>query len=163
MVCAGLTRREVDGAVDDAAGFAYDRAISISAAVPEALSFAPEPTPLLSRWATTTIAAGERPGTTATRFWNGRRPRPATVAVNLSDRITKPYGRSWSANHVAAPVAPAVLGARSGQVRARSRASCRAPCVSNAGGRSGAGSGTGRVTVNAASRSGNATSSHVPR
>ena len=47
MVCAGLTRREVDGAVDDAAGFAYDRAISISAAVPEALSFAPEPTPLL--------------------------------------------------------------------------------------------------------------------
>src|SRR6266498_632772 len=163
IVCAGLTRRDVDGVAEAAAGFAYERASSIRAAVPEALSFAPEPPGLLSLWATTTIAAVERPGTTATRFWNGSRPRPATSAVNRSARTTNPYGRSWSANHVAAPVAPAVLGARSGCVRARSSANCRAPCVSNAGGRSGRGSGAGRVTVNAASRSGKATSSQVPR
>ena len=60
-MCAGRTRCELDGAVESAAGFAYERASSISAAVPEALSFAPAPAPLLSRCAITTIADGERP------------------------------------------------------------------------------------------------------
>ena len=40
----------------------YARASSISAAVPEALSFAPAPVPASSRCAITTIASGERPG-----------------------------------------------------------------------------------------------------
>ena len=53
---------------------AYARASSISAAVPEALSFAPGPAPVSSRWAMTTIVRRDRPGFTATRFTNGTRP-----------------------------------------------------------------------------------------
>ena len=47
---------------------AYERASSTSAAVPEALSFAPGPVPALSRCAMTTIVRLDLPGETATRF-----------------------------------------------------------------------------------------------
>ena len=114
IVCDGLTRFDDDGADDDAAGFAYERASSISAAVPEALSTAPGLSPVLSRWAMTTIADCERPGATAMRFTNRNRPRPATVASNGSTCVVNPYGCSSSTNHAAALAAPVVSGARSG-------------------------------------------------
>ena len=139
-VCAGVTRREVEGVVEAPAGFAYDRASSISAAVPEALSLAPDPAPVLSRWATDMIAEGERPGTTATRFSKRSRPLPATSASNGSRLTTNPYGRSWSTNHCAPSVAPAVPGDRSGAAVARSTASCVAPTRSKAAGSAGRGS-----------------------
>ncbi len=63
------------------AGFAYPRAISSSAAVPEALLFAPGPTPGLSRCAMTMIASVERPGATATMLRSGTCPRPGISAL----------------------------------------------------------------------------------
>ena len=89
-MCVGLTRRADEGAEDAAAGFAYERASSISAAVPDALSLAPALAPELSRCAMTMIVDSERPGATARRFSNESRPRPGTVASNLSALVRKP-------------------------------------------------------------------------
>ena len=93
---------------------AYARASSISAAVPEALSFAPGPVPLSSRWAIRTIVFCDRPALAATRFSSCSVPRPGTVAVNRSVWTWKPYEVSCVANQRAAFVAPAVPGIRLG-------------------------------------------------
>jgi hypothetical protein len=53
------------GGFGGAAGAANERAISSIAAVPEALSFAPGLSPVLSRWAMTTIASPELPARVA--------------------------------------------------------------------------------------------------
>ena len=102
-MCAGVTRREVDGVVEAPAGLAYDRASSISAAVPEALSFAPDPAPRVvtmgDKHDRRGRAARARPRRDSRRL---SRPRPATSASNGSRLTTKPYGRSWSTNHCAA-------------------------------------------------------------
>ncbi len=94
---------------------AYERASSINAAVPEALSSSPPPgAPLLSRCAMTTISArGESPAFSATRLTSVVR-WPWIVAVNRSARTSKPYGASSWRNHVSAPLAPGVPGLRSG-------------------------------------------------
>ena len=89
-MCEGLTRRAVAGVLEDAAGFAYERASSINAAVPDALSFAPGLRPLLSRCARTTISDDDRPGATATTLTKCSRPRPATSASNASRSVRKP-------------------------------------------------------------------------
>src|ERR671923_3037928 len=135
----------------------------MSAAVPEALSFAPGLVPALSRWAMTTIVSGELPGTTVERFSSRTRPRPGIVASKRSTCVRKPYAWSCCSNHWTAPVAPGDPGERSGNERARSVASAVAALRSKAGGSGGAGSGVGRATLNAATRSGSPTSSHVPR
>ena len=69
--------------------------------------------------------------------------------------VDEPLRSRWST--------PAVPGDRSGAAVARSTASCVAPTRSKAAGSAGRGSAAGRVTVKAASRSGNATKSQVPR
>jgi hypothetical protein len=92
------------------------------------------------------------------------RPRPGTVAVKASVRTVMPYCCSWSRNQRAALVAPGVPGTRLGAAEARSAASPAAASLSKAGGRFvGACSAAGRATLNASSRSGRPTSSHVPR
>ena len=58
------------------------RASSSKAPVPDALSLAPGEIPRLSRWASTTMASGERPGTTAIRLTSSRSPRPAILTRN---------------------------------------------------------------------------------
>jgi hypothetical protein len=93
---------------------AYERASSMSAAVPDALSFKPLSSPLSSRWAMTTISpCGERPAFSAARLTRVVR-RPWIVAVNRSERTLKPYGCSWSRNQLSAPRAPSVPGCRFG-------------------------------------------------
>jgi hypothetical protein len=114
MRCVGLTRRVDDGVPDAPTGFAYERASSISAAVPEALSFAPGLAPELSRCARTTIVEVLRPGAVAITLANGSVPRPATVSSQRSTRGLKPYGWSWSTTQRAAPVEPAEPDDRSG-------------------------------------------------
>ena len=89
------------------------RASSISAAVPEALSFAPGPSPVLSRWAMTTIASGERPSTANEMFWSRLRPTPGIVASKTSLRCVgraqrclgaqKPKNRIFSVSQRTAP------------------------------------------------------------
>src|SRR5205085_10024575 len=61
------------------------------------------------------------------------------------------------------PVAGGEPGERSGNERARSEASATAALRSKAAGNGGAASGAGWATLNAAARSGSATSSQVPR
>ncbi len=59
---------------------AYERASSISAAVPDALSFRPDPVPVSSRCAITTIRLGESPAFSTERFTSRTFPRPGTFA-----------------------------------------------------------------------------------
>jgi hypothetical protein len=163
-VCAGLTMVAPEGTFPETE-VAYERASSISAAIPEALSFAPGPVPTLSRCARTASAWGERPGIVTIRFSSRTRPRPGIVAVNGSRRTRSPRFATWSANHWRALAAPGEVGERSGKVCARSRASATARSLSNAGGRVGTAalSAGGLPTLKAAISSGIPTSSQVPR
>jgi hypothetical protein len=142
---------------------AYERASSTSAAVPEALSFAPGPVPALSRCAMITIVRFDRPGETATRLTSSRDPRSGIVASKRSSRTLMPYGSSCSFSHAVAWRLPSDPGERSGCEVARSRASWVAVSPSKTGGSTGAGRGPGRATVKAVTRRGSATSSQVPR
>ena len=94
---------------------AYVRASSTSAAVPDALSFAPGPVPASSRCAITTMVFSERPGLRATRFWKWTAPWPGTAAVKSSVCTVKPFGVSCAPNQRAAPAAPGLPGVRRGQ------------------------------------------------
>src|SRR5919198_3414043 len=113
-----------------------------TAAVPDALSFAPGLVPVLSRCAITTIVSGELPGATVERFSSRTRPRSGIVAQKRSACVWKPYAWSCCSNHCAAPVACGEPGERSGNERARSEASATAAFRSNAAG-SGGGAGGG--------------------
>src|SRR5581483_3768813 len=127
---------------------AYARASSRSAAVPDALSFAPGPLPSLSRWAMTTIVFCERPAFEASTLTKRTRPREGTSAVNVSRWTTKPYGASCAPSQRTALAAPGVPATRSGAVALRSAASARAASGSKAGGRFGGGcSAAGRATL----------------
>ena len=92
---------------------AYERASSIKAATPDALSFAPGPVPWSSRCATTASAWGERPGIVRTRFTSFVLPRPGMFASNGSSRTRSP-GEICSVNHSRAPRAPSEPAVRSG-------------------------------------------------
>ena len=111
-VCAGRTGAGEDGLASGVC--AYDRASSISAAVPDALSFAPAPTPRLSRCAAMTISSCDWPGTIVTRFWSSCVPRPGIVARKRSTSVVSPYGASCALYQSAAAAAPGEPGERSG-------------------------------------------------
>ena len=66
------------------------RASSISAAVPDALSFAPGPVPRLSRWARNRIEPGPAPGTTVTRLRRRTLPSPGIVSSQASSTVARP-------------------------------------------------------------------------
>ena len=65
-------------------GRPYARASSTRAAVPEALSFAPAPSPESSRWAVTTIAPAFVGPVENAMFRRRLRPFPGIVASNVS-------------------------------------------------------------------------------
>ncbi len=71
----------------------YPRWSSISAAVPEALSFAPGPVPMLSRWATKRIASELAPGMTVTRFRRRTVPSPGICSSQASSTVGQPIER----------------------------------------------------------------------
>ncbi len=107
-VCVGLTPPTAVRVLE------YARASSMSAAVPEALSFAPECPRVESRCATTRIVSRERPGTTALTFRRSTRPRPATSAGKRSIRVLSPSFVSSAATQRAAPPDAGEPGERSG-------------------------------------------------
>jgi hypothetical protein len=139
------------------------RASSTSAAVPEALSFAPGPVPVLSRWAMTTIAARDWPAATAHSLRSVSSPSPATCSRHASLVTGNPYGAIWSRNQRAARTELAPFGERSGNDPAKSAASLVAAAPSKFGGRSGAGSEPGRTTLKARTTSGRRTTRKVLR
>ena len=65
-------------------GRPYPRASSISAAVPDALSLAPAPSPESSRWAMTTIASASAGPTVNDTFRSSFVPVPGIVALKPS-------------------------------------------------------------------------------
>src|SRR5215210_1952313 len=161
MLCAGPVVRRCEPR--PLPRFAYARASSSKAPVPEALSLAPGPTPVSSRCAITTIASGARPGATATMLRSSTRPRPGISALKTSVCGANPCSCRCSDTQRAALCAPTLPGRRSGIDPASSSARSSAAMLSNVAGRLGGGSVGAFLTLNAAIRSGIATSSHVPR
>ena len=120
------------------------------------------PVPLSSRCAMTTIAWASRPARRAMRFVELHTCRGPGCLRGSGPCAAEPVGPNWSRTHSAAPRPPAVPG-RDRVVASRDPVQVARRRASNAGGRVGRESGAGRPTVNAASRSGSATRSHVPR
>ena len=131
--------------------------------MPDALSFAPGDVPELSRCAITTIVSGLLPGTTAITFTSRVGPNGATSASKMSRCARRPTSaKRWTTQFVAL-AAPSLPGARSGALRASSTAKLTAVVWSKEGSRRGCASSFGWTTLNAAARSGTATTAQEAR